>query len=110
MNKILNKKNKTLQKLISIIIKKLITIDDNNLITITYVETNKDFSKSIIYISSLKKEKEIIQILNLHTKKIKHEVTQKIKNYKIPEIEFKLDKTYEYELMLTNIIKKNDEK
>lgn len=106
MNKILNKKNKIIQKLISIIIKELINIDHTNLITVTSVETTKNETHSKIYISSLKNEKDIIMTLNTNKKKIKHILATKIRNYKIPELEFCLDKNSEYEL----IIKKLNEK
>lgn len=106
MNKISNKKNKILQKLISTIIKELINIEKNNLITVTAVETTKNGLNSKIYISSLKNEQEIIKILNINKKKIKHELTTKIKNYSIPEIEFHLDKTTEYELIIQKLNEK----
>ena len=106
MNKISNKKNKILQKLISTIIKELINIEKNNLITVTAVETTKNGLNAKIYISSLKNEQEIIKILNINKKKIKHELTTKIKNYAIPEIEFHLDKTTEYELIIQRLNEK----
>ena len=106
MNKISNKKNKLLQKLISTIIKELINIENNNLITVTSVDTTKNGLNSKIYISSLKNEKEIIKMLNINKKKIKHALTTKIKNHTIPEIEFHLDKTTEYELIIQKINEK----
>ena len=108
MNKIINKKNKTIQKLISIIIKELINIENNNLITVTSVDITKNGLNSKIYISSLKNEKEIIKILNINKKKIKHKLAIKMKNYIIPEIEFYLDKTTEYDLLIQKINEKKN--
>lgn len=109
MTKIIQKKNKIIQKLISPIIKELISLEDNNLITITSVETALNGLHAKIYISSLKNEKDIINILNSNKKKIKHMLTTKIKNYKIPEIDFYLDKSLEYDLIIKKINEKNNE-
>ncbi|HIH2763752.1 MAG TPA: ribosome-binding factor A [Candidatus Azoamicus sp.] len=109
MTKIIQKKNKIIQKLISPIIKELISLKDNNLITITSVETALNGLYAKIYISSLKNEKDIINILNANKKKIKHMLTTKIKNYKIPEIDFYLDKSLEYDLIIKKINEKNNE-
>lgn len=110
MTKIINKKNKIIQKLISSIIKELIHVENNNLITVTSVETSLNGVNAKIYISSLKNEKNIIDILNANKKKIKHILTTKIKNYKTPEIEFHLDKNLEYDLIIKKINEKNNEK
>lgn len=79
MNKISNKKNKILQKLISTIIKELINIENNNLITVTLVDTTKNGLNSKIYISSLKNEEEIIKMLNINKKKSNMYLLQKLK-------------------------------
>lgn len=103
MNKNINKKNKIIQKLISQIIRELIFVEHDNLITITYVNTSADGLKSNIYISSLKNEKEIINVLNKYNKKIKNELSKKIKNSKIPELEFHIDNNIEYETIFKKI-------
>lgn len=103
MNKNINKKNKIIQKLISQIIRELIFVEHDNLITITYVNTYADGLKSNIYISSLKNEKEIINVLNKYNKKIKNELSKKIKNSKIPELEFHIDNNIEYETIFKKI-------
>ncbi len=92
MNKNIKKKNKIIQKLTSQIINKIILIKNDNLITITYVDTSNDGLKSNIYISSLKNKKEILIMLNKYNKKIKNELSKKIKNSRIPELKFHIDK------------------
>lgn len=109
MTKIIQKKNKIIQKLISPIIKEIINVENSNLITVTSVETATNGIRTKIYISSLKNEKNIIDILNANKKKIKHILTTKIKNYKIPEIDFYLDKSLEYDLIIKKINEKNNE-
>lgn len=103
MNKNINKKNKIIQKLISQIIREIIFIKNDNLITITYINTTSDGLKSDVYISSLKKEKEIIDILNNNNKKIKNELFKKIKNFKIPELKFHIDQTVKYDTLFEKI-------
>jgi ribosome-binding factor A len=110
MTKILDKKNKIIQKLIASIIREQIDIKYDNLITITSVDIKNDSSKASVYISSLKNENEIIKILNTYTKKIKHSLTIKLKTYKIPNLEFKLDKTREYEIIFKKIKPDKNEK
>lgn len=103
MNKNTEKKNKIIQKLISQIIREIIFIKNDNLITITYINTTSDGLKSDVYISSLKKEKEIIDILNNNNKKIKNELFKKIKNFKIPELKFHIDQTVKYDTLFEKI-------
>lgn len=106
MNKNLDKHDKIIKKYITVIIKNIINIENNNLITITNMQTKTDLSKLTIYLSILKNKDMILNILKLSSKKIKHELSNKIKKYKIPDIEFTLDKSIEYEIHIDKLIKK----
>lgn len=106
MHKNINKTNKIIQKYISIIIKDITNNIKNNLITITNIKTTQDLSKSLIYISILKNKEIILKHLNNSAKKIKHTLSIKIKTQRIPDIEFILDNSIEYENKISKLIQK----
>lgn len=100
------KVNKLIQKNLSQIIhEKLYNIKDN-LITITDVITSSDLTLSKIFISTLKDEKIILNILNNASKNFRHCLSVKIKLYKIPKIVFIYDEKLNYTTKITNLLNK----
>ncbi|HIH2763429.1 MAG TPA: ribosome-binding factor A [Candidatus Azoamicus sp.] len=60
----------------------------NNIITITSVHINLDFTFIKVFISSFKDTDYIIKLLNMSSNKIKHMLSCKIKTFKIPNLIF----------------------
>ncbi len=78
--------NKLIQKYIADII--IRDYSRNNIITITSVNVDFDFSFTKIYVSSFKDTEYIVKLLNCSSKKIKHILACKIKSFKIPDLIF----------------------
>ncbi len=89
----IKKLNNSIKKILSKEIKNNICTK-KDIITITDVAISPDFSFCKIFISTFKKNYDIIDILNKSSKKFRHHLLIKIKIRKIPKILFLYDKHF----------------
>lgn len=94
-----NKIDKTINIHINNILNDLIEKKSDNLITIIKIDANKSLSKITIYVSILKNQENVLNMLNSLKMKIKNNFFLKKKIYKIKDIEFKLANSF-YEINL----------
>ncbi len=65
-------------------------------ITVTKVEVNPDLKAATVYFSSLEKKSESLEILNKARGFIRTTLARRVKLKFIPELQFKIDDSYEY--------------
>ena len=65
-------------------------------VTITTVDVSPDLKTAIVYFSSLNNKKEGLATLNRAKGYIKSSLAHRVRMRYIPEIEFKIDNSYEY--------------
>ena len=63
----------------------------DNLITITHVVTSPDLATSKIFVTTLKKNLSLIDMLNNASHTLKHHLSKNMKCYKIPKFVFIYD-------------------
>lgn len=78
----------------------------NGLITVTSVDTSKDFSNSVVYISMLgvQNKGEAMETLRRASGFIKSEIAKKTRFRKIPDLRFVYDETIAYGIHMNKVI------
>ena len=78
----------------------------NGLITVTSVDTAKDFSNSVVYVSMLgvQNKGEAMETLRRATGYIKSEIAKKTRFRKIPDLRFVYDETIAYGIHMNKVI------
>lgn len=66
------------------------------LVTITTVDVSSDLKKAIVYFSSLNDKNEGLATLNRAKGYIRTELANRVRMRYVPDIEFKIDNSYEY--------------
>lgn len=93
-----------------IFLQKTNTLFNGNFITISSVSVSPDLGYLKVYLSFFKPEdkKELLDLIQLHKKEIRHELAKKVKNQvrKVPEIEFYIDDSLDYVEKMENIFNK----
>lgn len=102
----IQKINKLIQINLSKIIHEKLYHMKDNLITITNVTTSQDLSISKIFISTIKNEKTILNILNTAAKKFRYNLSTKIKLNTIPKLIFIYDKNLNTTIKITHLLNK----
>ena len=103
----MDKVNSELRKIIaSTIDTKLNNNSLNGLITVTNVDTAKDFSNSVVYVSMLgvQNKGEAMETLRRATGYIKSEIAKKTRFRKIPDLRFVYDETIAYGIHMNKVI------
>lgn len=93
-----------------IFLQKTNTLFNGNFITISNVTVSPDLGYVKVYLSFFKTENkaDIMDVIQLHKKEIRHELAKKVKNQvrKVPELEFYIDDSLDYVEKMENIFKK----
>lgn len=119
MNNRMDRVNSQIKREISSIIDLELTnsILKNGIITVNKVDTSKDFSRSLVYISFLSsrpnENEKIVKKLNELSGIIRYKIAQKLQFRKTPEFIFKFDNSVEYGIRIDKLIKdieKNENK
>ena len=103
----MDKVNSELRKIIANTIDtKLNNNSLNGLITVTNVDTSKDFSNSVVYISMLgvQNKGEAMETLRRASGFIKSEIAKKTRFRKIPALKFVYDETIAYGIHMNKVI------
>lgn len=103
----MDKVNSEIRKIIaSTIDTKLNNNSLNGLITVTSVDTSKDFSNSVVYISMLgvQNKGEAMETLRRASGFIKSEIAKKTRFRKIPDLRFVYDETIAYGIHMNKVI------
>lgn len=93
-----------------IFLQKTSSLFKGNFITISSVTVSPDLGYVKVYLSFFKAEdkNDLLDLVRLHKKEIRHELASKIKNQvrKIPELEFFIDDSLDYVDHMEGIFKK----
>lgn len=93
-----------------IFLQKTNTLFNGNFITISSVSVSPDLGYVKVYLSFFKSEnkEELLNIVQVHKKEIRHELAKKVKNQmrKVPELEFYIDDSLDYVEKMENIFNK----
>jgi ribosome-binding factor A len=93
-----------------IFLQKTPSLFKGNFITISSVSVSPDMGYAKVYLSFFKvgNKKDLLDLVQLHKKEIRHELAAKIKNQvrKIPELEFYLDDSLDYVEHMEEVFKK----
>jgi ribosome-binding factor A len=87
----MEKVNSMLKKELSEIISEEIALPKDNFITVSFVDTTADLSEAQVFISALKDEEEIIEVLNKQSGHIRYVLGKRIRIKKTPKLLFKRD-------------------
>jgi ribosome-binding factor A len=90
----IQKVNSLLKKLITASILTYIDSNDFDIITVTDVATNPDFSRAIVWISALRNSSKIIKTIEKKSVNIQRDIASQVDFRKMPKLVFKLDETY----------------
>ncbi len=93
-----------------IFLQKTPSLFKGNFITISSVSVSPDMGYAKVYLSFFKvgNKNDLLDLVQLHKKEIRHELAAKIKNQvrKIPELEFYLDDSLDYVEHMEEVFKK----
>lgn len=93
-----------------IFLQKTAALFKGNFITISSVSVSPDLGYVKVYLSFFKPENktELLDLVLLHKKEIRHELAKKVKNQvrKVPELEFYIDDSLDYVEKMENVFKK----
>jgi ribosome-binding factor A len=93
-----------------IFLQKTAALFKGNFITISSVSVSPDLGYAKVYLSFFKTENktELLDLVQLHKKEIRHELAKKVKNQvrKVPELEFYIDDSLDYVEKMENVFKK----
>lgn len=95
-----------LEREISIIITQEMKDPRLGFITITKVTVSHDLKEATVYFSSLDKKLESLDILNKATGFIRSTLAHRVKLRFIPELQFKIDDSYEYGKRIDELFEK----
>lgn len=93
-----------------IFLQKTPSLFKGNFITISSVQISPDLGYAKVYLSFFKvgNKQDLLDLVQLHKKEIRHELAAKIKNQvrKIPELEFFIDDSLDYVEHMEEVFKK----
>lgn len=77
------------------------------LVTVNYVDVSNDHSHAKVYISHLEKskEREALEVLNKLKGAIRSSLAKKMDLYRIPDLKFEIDDTYDKGEHIENLLK-----
>lgn len=106
---------KLIQKeLASVFQEKSSSLFEGAFITISHVEVSPDLGYAKIFISFLngKNKETLFDLVNLHSKTVRHELAAKIRNQarKVPELHFILDDSLDYVQHMEEVFKRINKK